>query len=647
MLSVSQSDQRGKPLGGRYQVIEKLGAGGFGQTFVAQDIHLPGHPRCVLKKLKPQVTDEESLQTARRLFDTEAQVLYQLGNHDQIPRLLAHFEENEEFYLAQEFIEGKPLSDELSSTQTWSEGKVISLLQDILQVLAFVHQQNVIHRDIKPPNLMRRRGDGKIVLIDFGAVKQVSAQLVNPETGHTDLTISIGTKGYMPNEQIAGKPRFSSDVYAVGIICVQALTGIHPKHIKEDPDSGELNWHEHAKWVSPEVRQIVDQMVRYDFRDRYPTAVEALSALQNLPPAILESVPPPQLLPKEIVETPTGQVKSPVNNEASTELELDLATATGETVQSELDLPSTKIWQSPNSDPNIPTTETLPSQNPSATNPTNPNKTEITVCLSPPAPSPPATATSTSSTPVPANRWLVLALVISVSVILLGVLILLSPQLTRYISQTKEEPSPSPSPTPTPTPSPTSSPKPTAESLLSEAEKLRQTSKYQQAIEVYEQAIALKPELPKAYWGRCYSLNKLGNSAEALVACNDALAFNPNYPEALVSKADALKQQKLPIQALELYEKATKAKPNFAEGWVKLGIALQDVGRSAEALVALDKAISLQRNSADAWSTRGKALWNLKRFDEAIPSLDKALEIEPDHPEALKLRKQAKEKLGR
>src|SRR5919202_2712874 len=224
-----------KPLGGRYKIISQLGAGGFGQTFLAQDLHLPGHPQCVVKQLKPQVSDAKSLETARRLFDIEAQVLYQLGNHDQIPRLLAHFEDDQEFYLAQELIEGEPLSRELTGGVPWLEGQVIALLQDLLHVLAFVHQQNVIHRDIKPSNLIRRRKDGRIVLIDFGAVKQVSTQLISPKPGRTNMTISIGTHGYMPKEQLGGSPRFSSDVYAVGMVGIQALTEVPARFLGEDP----------------------------------------------------------------------------------------------------------------------------------------------------------------------------------------------------------------------------------------------------------------------------------------------------------------------------------------------------------------------------------------------------------------------------
>jgi serine/threonine protein kinase len=272
----------GKPLGGRYRVIDQLGAGGFSQTFLAEDLHLPGHPRCVVKQLKPQVSDTAILQTARRLFDTEAQVLYKLGNHNQIPHLLAHFEDNREFYLVLELIEGESLTEELIPGEPWTEAQVVVLLRDVLDALSFVHQENVIHRDIKPSNLIRRRHDGKVVLIDFGAVKQTTAKIANPDTGPT-VTISIGTQGYMPNEQLAGNPRFSSDIFALGMIGVQALTGVHPRDLSPDPYTGEFDWQPYIRQnqVHLELRAILDRMIRYHFKDRYQTAREALKALND------------------------------------------------------------------------------------------------------------------------------------------------------------------------------------------------------------------------------------------------------------------------------------------------------------------------------------------------------------------------------
>jgi serine/threonine protein kinase/O-acetyl-ADP-ribose deacetylase (regulator of RNase III) len=271
----------GKRIGGRYQIIRELGGGGFGKTFVAQDQHLPGTPACVVKQLKPQTAGSSTLEAARRLFNREAKFLYQLGTHERIPQLFAHFEEDQEFYLVQELIEGHELKQELPPYQSpLTEVQVITLLQEILEVLGFVHQHNVIHRDLKPSNLLRRHSDHKLVLIDFGAVKQVSTKTVH-SSHHTSFTIAIGSPGYMPSEQLAGKPRFCSDIYAVGMIGIQALTGTNPSSLPEDPNTGEIIWREGMQ-VSQTFAGILDKMICYDFRDRYQSVAEILENLELL-----------------------------------------------------------------------------------------------------------------------------------------------------------------------------------------------------------------------------------------------------------------------------------------------------------------------------------------------------------------------------
>ncbi|BAY27995.1 serine/threonine protein kinase [Calothrix sp. NIES-2100] len=276
----------GQILDGRYQILEQIGQGGFGITFIAIDTKLPEKPHCIVKQFKPKSIDPYALQVAKRLFDTEAEKLEKLGNHNQIPRLLAFFEENHEFYLVQEYIEGRDITQELVPGTQLSEAYVIKLLTDILEVLVFVHQQNLIHRDLKPSNIRRRQSDGKIVLIDFGAVKEVTTQVVNAQ-GKTSFTIAIGTPGYLPSEQAKGQPEFSSDIYAVGIIGIQALTGINPhpnyKQLRTDPQTGEIIWRDRTQ-VSPKLANIIDKMVRYDYRQRYQSAAEVLQALQGLSP---------------------------------------------------------------------------------------------------------------------------------------------------------------------------------------------------------------------------------------------------------------------------------------------------------------------------------------------------------------------------
>jgi len=269
----------GKLLDHRYKVVRVLATGGFSQTYIAQDTRRPGNPICVVKHLKLVSNDKHIFTTAKRLFNNEAETLEKLGNHDQIPRLLAYFDENQEFFLVQEYIDGHTLTMELIPGQPWGENQVIQLLLEILEVLEFVHQQGVIHRDIKPDNLIRRVDDYKLVLVDFGAVKQVHCPSALSEH-HLNPTIAVGTPGYMPTEQGQGKPRPSSDIYALGIIAIQALTGIAANQFPEDPDTGEILW-QHFRPVNSHLGEILTKMVRYHFKERYQTATEALEVCRE------------------------------------------------------------------------------------------------------------------------------------------------------------------------------------------------------------------------------------------------------------------------------------------------------------------------------------------------------------------------------
>ncbi|MBC7882487.1 MAG: protein kinase [Anaerolineae bacterium] len=268
----------GRLLDGRYKILQVLGAGGFSETYLAQDTRRPGSPTCVVKLLKPNTNNPNSLQISRRLFQSEAETLERLGNHSQIPRLLAYFEEDQEFYLVQEYIKGNLLSTEFTPEKPYTEEQTILLLRDVLHTLAFVHEQGVIHRDVKPDNLIRRWEDDKLVLVDFGAVKKIWNR--NAAQNQVAGTI-IGTPGYMATEQGRGKPRPSSDIYALGMVAVQAITGITPMSLQEDSETGEMIWQQYAK-SGPGLVAIIDKMIRYHFRDRFQSAKEVLAALDQL-----------------------------------------------------------------------------------------------------------------------------------------------------------------------------------------------------------------------------------------------------------------------------------------------------------------------------------------------------------------------------
>lgn len=315
----------GKLLRSRYRVLSPLGKGGFGQTFIAEDLDLPNHPRCVVKQLKPASSDRYFLENARRLFQSEAQSLMRLGTHDQIPRLLAYFEEDQEFYLVQELIEGHPLSEELPPGKRWAESEVCELLYEVLHILQFIHAEGVIHRDLKPDNLIRRRSDRKPVLVDFGTVKEIRTPgLTRHSRTSSVATIAVGTPGYMPTEQGRGKPRPNSDIYALGVMGIQAVTGLNPDQFQEDPETGELIWRPWAQ-VSDRLAEILTQMVRYYFRDRYQTAEQVLVDLapllgKSLPIVDHEPVPTLVVAPVEFQHPPAIEtwVSAPVENEIET-----------------------------------------------------------------------------------------------------------------------------------------------------------------------------------------------------------------------------------------------------------------------------------------------------------------------------------------
>ena len=307
-------------LAGRYQIIKPLGGGGFGQTFLARDLQLPNQPKCVVKQLKPQFTKPQELALAKRLFDNEAKTLHDLGVHDQIPRLFAHFEQDGEFYLVQEFIEGYTLDREIIAGQKWSQKQLISGLRDILRVLAFVHSCQVIHRDIKPTNLIRRQSDRKIVLIDFGAVKALTSDSIEQLMGDENQTRSVvvGSLVYMPSEQLAGHPKFCSDIYALGIMCLQAFTGLSLKELPKDPQTNEYRCALAGAKVNvkihPALAAIIDKMLCYDYRQRFIDATTTLQALDqllrnsNAATTISSQVPSSQKQTLQL-EEPEGQVE--------------------------------------------------------------------------------------------------------------------------------------------------------------------------------------------------------------------------------------------------------------------------------------------------------------------------------------------------
>jgi serine/threonine-protein kinase len=280
----------------------------------------------VVKHIKPNTDHPRQWQICQRLFTRETEILKKLGQHNQIPQFLDSFRDRQGFYLVQELIVGEPLSAELPlgkhCNKHWSEEQCLEFVSDVLGILEFVHEQGVIHCDLKPNNLIRRASDRKLVLIDFGVAYQLDPSAVNrslpplhfssreqralpgqvnEKTYREDLSSTVKPEpfsssgqgrsrhlaavvqplGYIPPEQFSGQPHFNSDLYALGTIAIEALTGLSPLELKTNPNTSELDWQEHVA-VSGELAFVLDNMVRRDFKERYQSATDVRVVLKKL-----------------------------------------------------------------------------------------------------------------------------------------------------------------------------------------------------------------------------------------------------------------------------------------------------------------------------------------------------------------------------
>ena len=267
-------------LNNRYRILKPLGSGGCGQTFLAEDEYT-FNSKCVVKQFKPTTTDPEAYQIIKERFQREAAILKTLGEHNkQIPSLFAYFIENHEFYLVQEWIEGLNLLQKVRSAGTLGEIGVQRFLLGLLPVLSYVHSQGIIHRDIKPENVMLHVKDSKLVLIDFGAVKEVVTTVVNGE-GVPTSSIVIGSPGYMPLEQSAGRPIFASDIFSLGLTAIYLLTGKNPQELR-NLQTGEIAWQEYARGVSSDFALIIDKAIQQMPHNRYQQAIDMQTALERI-----------------------------------------------------------------------------------------------------------------------------------------------------------------------------------------------------------------------------------------------------------------------------------------------------------------------------------------------------------------------------
>ncbi len=606
----------GKVLGGRYQVLLHLGGGGFGQTFLAQDRHLPGKPKCVVKQLKPQINDPSSLEAAVRLFDREAEVLYQLGSHPQIPQLFAHFEENAEFYLVQEFVEGTVLNKEMRRGRTFPEADVVELMQDILSTMAFVHEEQVIHRDIKPSNLIRRKSDDKIVLIDFGAVKQIGTHVTAAFENETTFTIAVGSSGYMPNEQLAGRPRYCSDVYAIGMVGIQMLSGVPPAQLRYDPRTGEILWRDRTE-ASDELADIIDRMVRYDYRHRFQSASETLEALQTVVAPKHDTVILPTVNSAIKSTTKSKPHPEPLPEEPESHDVLDVPSV----VMSDAHLAwferGDELFQQQRYERAVDCYERVIQAVP-------------------------------NNYLVWFKRGIALENLHRYEEAAIAYQRVIELQPEDYLAWFKRG---------------------KALEMLKHYEEalgaydkviqiqpdnywawhdrgkvLEESGRFEEAVSAYDRAVHLKPDFQLAVDSRKHLLSRLcqvdqlyhlQHYDEAIASCNRTLRDDPENSLAWLMRGMALENLKQYKSAATSYGQVVRIQPDDHLAWFKLGNLLERLHHYKEAASAYAKVTQIQPENQWAWHDRGRALEKMKQYEAAIAAYERALRINPEQQASL------------
>lgn len=559
---------------GRYEVASVLGGGTFGQTFLAKDTKRPGQPLCVIKQLRYSNSNPTALEHARRLFKKEAEILEKLGHHNQIPTLLADIEEQQEFYLVEQFVPGQPLTQEIVPGFAWEEQQVIQFLKEILEILVFVHGQGVIHRDLKPANLMRRQPDDKIVLIDFGAVKELGTQIA----GQNVPTIAIGTPGYMAIEQFNGQPQFNSDIYAVGMIAIQALLGLAVDELSGLKDTssyppGEIKWR-HRRPVSVGLANLIDKMVVSDHRQRYQTASAVLDDLTRLglsstylPESLLQSLPAPPA--KSTIPSASGGAARVVPDPAKattvvSKSSSDVPQAIPQTV------PQAEFQAEPQSVSSLPSSGNLPKAS--------------------------------------RHRRLLLA----------GVTMLVTLSGLAGIGYSQKGR--------------------IAEYFYNQGRTQSRFGEVKGALENYNLAIQINPTYANAYARRCGSYLRLEDDVRARADCQRAIALdadntiaNLNWGNYYTEQRDRTQADQYYTKAVELSSREIQLQPNNADAYYHRGAARLRLADYPGAVEDATKAIELDPRYVEAYITRCQAQGQLSNHEAAANDCKQATTLNPNH----------------
>ncbi|MEB3232604.1 MAG: tetratricopeptide repeat protein [Leptolyngbyaceae bacterium] len=610
-----------KPLlGGRYQFIKTLGSETDDATYLVGDTQSQGHPKCVIKRLSLSGKGPRTLRFILVLLRRKAESLQRIGHHHQIPRILDFFEEKEYFCLVEEFIPGRPLSAILKPQKPLSEAVVIQLLKEILKVLMVVHGWGVIHRCINPSNIIQRQNDGKLVLTGFGIFREISAQDHQPQSPTSEAKPADHRQVYVSLNHLNGERHFNGDIYSVGMIGIQALTGLSALDLAKLRNSWRHNgtaasahphWHQYMD-ISPELRLVVDRMIHEDAEQRYQTVTAVLEDLRQL-----------------------GGEQTNGHEEFSTDLSSAPKSGgpmTGGHISGQAGQ-TTNGHQPPEPRPMQPSSPGSHSSLPAAAATTHAVGPEAGQRIKEPK--------QLSRRPSAPNRrwWL---LVGGTGTILgLGFLLLSRvPQraiATFYRHQGEEDLAQGNYDQAIAHYSAALHQHPDGQTYLQRGIAYQNQQQWREAQTDFSQAVQLDPELGEAYYYRGNIRYQLGDRQGALDDYTDAIVFLPSTAEtalkSYVNRGSVRGDLGDETGAIEDYSIAIQTDPSMASAYLNRCLSRSNLNDHQGAIADCSQAINLAPNSVRAYQNRGLARRRLGDTAGALEDFNIAINLDPEDPD--------------
>jgi serine/threonine-protein kinase len=583
----------GETLNDRYRIIDNFSIGMYGQTYLAEDMTEPGSPKCIIRRLQLHNKGEAARKYIQDMLKKKLEALSEVNNHDQIPSIISYFSDNDSFYLVEEYVSGHPLADELEPYKPLPEEKVIAMMQEVLEVLAFMHHYSLTHQYIQPTTLIRRETDNKIVLTGSGVMREVSAQLVKSQIQTHQTLLMHPSTIYTPIEQTKGHTQLNSDIYALGMVAIQALSGLPTnvlsriKH-QNGSSNGDLVWQDRVE-ASAGLIAILERMVHPDYSRRYQLAREVLSDLKAL-----------------------ASVDQPLSStNLSTDDALEMAPSESESEE----LPELQVDES--------TTE------PQASRPLM---------------------------RLYAMMGIVIAMVIGGTMVaLLGRQLLQAsgnsdrpsqsttnaggsgqmgkPDRTANSSQASGNSTGDPA-------------LPESEALFQEGQAQVSNGKPQDAIASFTRVIQLEPENAKAYYLRGNVRMTLGDHQNAIKDYNEAIRLNPDLTVAYVNRGSARADLGDDQAAIADYTRAIELDKTLAASYLNRCLSRSNIGDQTGAIEDCTQAISLQPDNVLAYQNRGLARRRLGEPQTAIQDFNIAMKLNPEDADSYYNRGLARRELG-